>query len=237
MKRDLKTEIGRVKHLCKYLIYKGYAENDSELAALLGYTRSSFSQFLNEKKPITDNFINKISSLDSNVNKLYIRQGGELLIMPSNHQTLDSTEELLPEDMENYKLSIPLIPVDAFAGVANNNGYAIDLDSIEERYIVPLFNKKGVDFMIQVRGASMYPKYSNGDIVACKFVRELIFIQWNKVYIIDTKSQGAMIKRLLPSKDPSYITCRSDNPDYLDFDIPLSEINNIALVIGSIRLE
>ena len=132
---------------------------------------------------------------------------------------------------------IPLIPVEAFAGAAVNNGYAIDFDTIEDRYNVPLFDGKGVDFMMYVRGSSMYPKYSSGDVVACRFVRELLFIQWNKVYVVDSNSQGAMIKRLLPSENPDNITCRSDNKEYIDFEIPRHDINNIALVVGCIRLE
>lgn len=132
---------------------------------------------------------------------------------------------------------IPLIPVEAFAGAALNNGYAVDFEAIEERYNVPLFEGKGVDFMMYVRGSSMYPKYRSGDIVACRFVRELLFIQWNKVYIIDSKSQGAMIKRLLPSANPDHVICRSDNKEYIDFEVPLSDIQNIAMVIGCISLE
>lgn len=137
----------------------------------------------------------------------------------------------------NNTTGIPLIPIEAFAGAATNNGYTINADTIEDLYQIPLFEGKGVDFMIYVRGSSMYPKYSNGDIVACRFIRELLFIQWNKVYVIDSKSQGAMIKRLIKSEKPEHITCRSDNKDYADFDVPLKDIQNIALVIGSIRLE
>jgi repressor LexA len=132
---------------------------------------------------------------------------------------------------------IPLIPVEAFAGAALNNGYSLDFDTIEERYSVPLFDDKGVDFLMYVRGSSMYPRYNSGDVVACRFVRERLFIQWNKVYIIDSRSQGAMIKRLLPSNNPDQVICRSDNKDYIDFEVPLSDIQNIALVVGSISLD
>lgn len=132
---------------------------------------------------------------------------------------------------------IPLIPVDAFGSIGNNSGYSIDLDKIEDRYVVPLFDGKGVDFLIAVRGSSMYPKYSSGDVVACRFIRELLFIQWNKVYVLDSKSQGTMIKRLIKSGDPEKVICRSDNKEYGDFEVPLDDIQNIALVVGVIRLE
>lgn len=140
-------------------------------------------------------------------------------------------------DPNEHGKSIPLIPVTAFAGIGSNGGYSISDSTIEDRYVVPLFDGKGVDFLISVRGSSMYPKYSSGDIVACRFVRELLFIQWNKVYVLDTKSQGSMIKRLIKSNDPKTVICRSDNKDYGDFEVPMEDIQNIALVIGAIRVE
>lgn len=199
----------------------------------IGMTSASFRGKAKET-PINSNAIENILSEIPDVNLEWLLTGkGEMV----KKEKVKGEKKELYATASHSPNSIPLIPVEAFAGAATNNGYAIDFDTIEERYNVPLFDNKGVDFMLYVRGASMYPRYSNGDIVACKFVKERIFIQWNKVYVIDTKSQGAMIKRLLPAQDPEYITCRSDNPEYLDFDVPLSEINNLALVIGCIRLE
>lgn len=69
------TELERVKKLCKYLIYRGFANNEKELAVVLGYAKTSFSQFMNGKKPITDSFKARIEALDPNVNKGYISSG------------------------------------------------------------------------------------------------------------------------------------------------------------------
>jgi phage repressor protein C with HTH and peptisase S24 domain len=132
---------------------------------------------------------------------------------------------------------IPLLPLDAFAGISSNTDYFIDFNAISERYVVPLFNGKGVDFLISIRGSSMYPKLNSGDVVACKFIKDRLFIQWNKVYVIDTASQGTMVKRLKKAASPDFITCRSDNKDYDEFDVPISDIRNMALVVGVIRLE
>ncbi|TWI22159.1 LexA family transcriptional regulator [Sphingobacterium siyangense] len=225
------TELSRVKKVCKWLIFNEVADNDKELSDILGYTKSSFSQIINGKVPLSDKFIDKLIGLDQNINKVWIKTGeGQMLHQEEKNKVLSMT----PHASDN---SLPLIPVEAFAGAALNNGYAVDFEAIEERYNIPLFEGKGVDFLMYVRGSSMYPKYRSGDIVACRFVRELLFIQWNKVYIIDSKSQGAMIKRLLPSKNPDHVICRSDNKEYIDFEVPLSDIQNIAMVIGCISLE
>lgn len=225
------TQLDRVKKVCKWLIFNDVAESDKELSSHLGYTRSSFSQIINGKVPLSEKFIDKLLSLDDNINKVWILSGeGSMLSTPFN--------VLKPNPKLDFdKKAIPLIPVEAFAGAALNNGYALNFDTIEERYNVPLFNDKGVDFLMYVRGSSMYPKYNSGDVVACRFVRERLFIQWNKVYVIDTKSQGAMIKRLIRSENPDFVICRSDNADYGDFEVPMSDVLNIALVVGAIRLD
>jgi len=107
---------------------------------------------------------------------------------------------------------------------------------IQERYVIPDFKGK-VDFFIRVCGSSMYPKYNSGDIVACKRIESSSFIQWNKTYILDT-TQGALVKRLIKSSTKGFITCRSDNKDYPDFELNIKEdINAIALIIGVIRFE
>lgn len=225
------TELERVKKVCKWLIYNDIAENDKELSILMGYTKSSFSQIINGKVPLSDKFVDKLIELDKNINKVWIKTGGGSMLSGVELKSMKPVKETTIDKM------IPLIPVEAFAGAALNNGYAVDFEAIEERYNIPLFEGKGVDFLMYVRGSSMYPKYRSGDIVACRFVREILFIQWNKVYIIDSKSQGAMIKRLLPSNKENHVICRSDNKEYIDFEVPLSDIQNIAMVIGCISLE
>lgn len=83
----------------------------------------------------------------------------------------------------------------------------------------------------------MYPKYSSGDVVACRIIRESNFIQWNKTYVVATKEQGMLCKRLKPSDKESHILAVSDNQEYPPFDIPQAEITGIALIVGVIRLE
>lgn len=128
---------------------------------------------------------------------------------------------------------IPLIPVSAFAGIANGEVSVLEYEC--ERYIIPLF--KDAEFLIPVKGSSMIPKYSSGDIVACKKLSlNDIFFQWNKVYVLDT-DQGVMVKRVHKSPDPDHIKIVSENPKYEPFDLHISKIHAIAIVIGVVRLE
>ena len=130
---------------------------------------------------------------------------------------------------------IPLIPIDAMAGFGTGAVQVMHYDT--SKYIVPEFSELNVDFMIRVKGSSMVPKYNSGDLVACKkLVITDIFFQWNKVYVLDT-DQGALIKRVKKGSKENYIQLISDNKKYDPFELHLSKIFAVALVVGVIRLE
>ena len=96
---------------------------------------------------------------------------------------------------------------------------------------------KDADYLIMVKGDSMYPRYSSGDVVACKKLPlSDLFFQWNKPYVIDTE-QGGLIKKVCKSTKKNCIKLVSENPDYEPFDLHTSQIYAIALVIGTVRLE
>lgn len=128
--------------------------------------------------------------------------------------------------------TLPLIPLEAFAGPGLP---AFEDERIEDYYTVSEF--KNSDFLVRVKGDSMIPKYNGGDLVACKKVNDIFFIQWGRVYVIYTQSQGIMIKRLEKSDKENYIRCVSDNPRYAPFDVPDEDIISIALVNGAITLD
>lgn len=128
---------------------------------------------------------------------------------------------------------IPLIPISAMAGAFTGEQTVLEYEC--ERFVVPTF--KGAEFLISVKGSSMYPKYNSGDIVACKRLpMDDIFFQWNKVYVLDT-DQGPLIKRVKPGSDKEHVLIVSDNEHYEPFELPLDRIYHVALVIGVIRLE
>lgn len=143
---------------------------------------------------------------------------------------------LLPYDKSRFEESgdnagIPLIPIEAIAGYGK---MAYDDLPVEAFYQVGVF--KNVDFLVRVSGDSMAPMYCGGDLVACRIVKETLFFQWGHVYVINTRSQGVVIKRVQRSDVEGNITCESENPKYNEFDIPVSDIADIALVVGAITL-
>lgn len=131
---------------------------------------------------------------------------------------------------------LPLVPIEAVAGFNGDDMPGVRLEDCL-RYVVPEFAAAGAEYLIRVSGSSMYPKYSSGDILACRRIPEIDFFQWGKIYVIDS-SQGAMVKRIYQCEDDvACVLCKSDNDKYPPFTLPKSAIRSLSIVIGVIRLE
>lgn len=181
------------------------------------------------KASVTDVVIAKILAIykDLNINWLLTGEGNML--------RAESEKENIPvaHPSDSPTEGIPLIPISAMAGAFTGEQTVLEYEC--ERFVVPTF--KGAEFLISVKGSSMYPKYNSGDIVACKRLpMDDIFFQWNKVYVLDT-DQGPLIKRVKPGSDKEHVLIVSDNEHYEPFELSLERIYHVALVIGVIRLE
>lgn len=211
--------------------------NPNSFAKLLGYERSqAIYDMLNGKAAPSFDFFNKVllSEYSDIINIRWIISGeGEPLM---HTDTGNSVRSYAEEGYERYDqpAGIPLIPGSALAG-AGAGELVLTEHEIEHRYIVPEFAK--ADFLIRVKGSSMYPKYSAGDLLACVRMNKDHFIQWNKTYVLDT-TQGIMVKRIVKGNHPGHWILRSDNKDYQDIDVhPDEDVHGIHLVVGVIRLE
>lgn len=211
-------------------------QKDTELAALLGVSKSTLSNWSSRNTIDYD----KVFSLCEHINIDWLLTGRGSMLKSEPTPPMGDKDSPKEDDdspvalhTDNPKEGIPLIPINAMAGAMMGEQTVMDYEC--ERYVVPLF--KGAEFLIQVKGSSMYPKYSSGDVVACKRVPMTdLFFQWNKVYVLDT-NQGALIKRIKRGSDADHILIVSDNEAYEPFELPLRCVNNVAIVIGVIRLE
>lgn len=230
------TELQRVKIALKTLISLGVAKNQEGVGKLLGYSnKSSFSQVLNGKVNMPVDFIDRLCDLNSAINREWIKSGnGNILedtyIISKSYNEDSGYKGTDTEYIKNLRL--PLLSAEAM--IEYNAGNKELATHHTSNFLIPVF--KGSDYLITVIGSSMYPKYSNGDIVACKHLPLTTFFQWNKVYVINTE-QGILVKRICKSNNDDFVTIVSDNKDYDPFELPKSALLSIAIVTGVIRLE
>ena len=249
-----------LKRIKQYIDYKGITNQNFE--KLIGFSNGAFASQLKNNRTIGVDKLENILIAFPELNPEWLLTGnGEMIKTKSKKNVIEKNYNKnynenynkpnvkkryaiespeMPLDTEEnavYKSNtgIPLIPIDAMAGFGTGAVQVMHYDT--SKYIVPEFSELNVDFMIRVKGSSMVPKYNSGDLVACKkLVITDIFFQWNKVYVLDTE-QGALIKRVKKGSRDNYILLISDNKNYDPFELHLSKIFAVALVVGVIRLE
>ncbi len=220
-----------IQRVLKILDYQGL--NNSSFEKKISVSNGYIAKQMNRNADLGEGVLLKILENSPEINPEWLLTGNGSMLKTGGNNSAN------PLGLKQSPASkgIPLLPLDAFAGIGAELLDGYNFDAIEERYDVPLFRGVHIDFMVPVKGSSMYPKYNSGDVVACRFVKEILFIQWNKTYVLDTTTQGTIIKRLKKSTKENHIVCKSDNKDYDEFELPLSDVRNIALVVGVIRLE
>jgi repressor LexA len=209
-----------LKEIKKYYNFK----TDGEFADFLGIKQNTLSNWATRNSIDYDRIISKCENIDAN----WLITGRGKMLKESNDYVSNKIEG---------SNTIPLIPIEAMGGYGRGESQVMQYD-INSGYNIPELEGKGVKYLIRVSGSSMYPKYSNGDLLACKPLLDLAFFQWGKPYVLDTE-QGAIVKRLFPCEDDSEcLECHSDNKThYPPFKIPKSSVRAVAIVVGVIRLE
>ncbi len=229
-----------LQRIKQFIDLKGITNQNFEKE--IGFSNGAFASQLRNNKTIGVDKLENILTSFPELNPNWLLTGkGEMTVNYQKSKT-DNPISYLKEAPTDFQLKptnqgIPIIPFEAFGGYGDGTIEGVNIETIQDRYVVPLFHGIKIDFMIPVRGSSMYPKYNSGDVVACRIINDIYFIQWNKVYVIDTISQGTVIKRLKKSDNSDNVICKSDNKDYDEFELPKSDIRTIAMVVGVIRIE
>lgn len=214
-----------LQRIKEYIDFKGITNQKFEKE--IGFSNGAFATQLKNNKTIGVDKLENILIAYPEINPEWLLTGqGQMLKRDK------SVESVITDKEKGY----PLVNATAIGGVGNSVFAFTDRD-VKAYYKIPKFNHKKVDFMIEVEGSSMYPKYNSGDVVACTIIKESAFIQWNKTHVVATQEQGIIIKRIKKGSAEDSLTMISDNDSYDPFEVPKNEITGMALVVGVIRLE
>lgn len=161
---------------------------------------------------------------------IYPKLSADWLLTGEGEMLKDRRNKVTAVQSDTPETGIPLIPIEAMAGFFT--GEVCEYDRNCENLYIPGMK---ADFVVPVSGDSMEPKYYSGDLVACQMVNiSDIFFQWGKVYVIDAR-QGVLIKKVKKSKLDNCITLISENSEYEDVILPISDIYHISLVKAVVR--
>lgn len=100
----------RIKLVVKWLIGTGVAKNQEAIGRLMGYSnKSSFSQILNDKVSLPNDFIDRLCTLNDNINKVWIKEEiGNMITDISISNSPSSEDRLIPDTSFNHSDAIAL---------------------------------------------------------------------------------------------------------------------------------
>ncbi|MCD8030123.1 MAG: hypothetical protein LUF85_04645 [Bacteroides sp.] len=210
MKNDVRSRI--------LLIVSEHCKSKREFAHLIQMEQTTVNNQLLGKRSISFDLIQSILSSFPFISAEWLLRGeGQMRI--ENTPSSSAAE-------------IPLFRTEAAAGFGSMD-FAVEEKDIEAVYCIK--ELEGASFMLHVRGDSMFPTYSNGDLVAVKRIGATSAIQWGRPHLISTSTHGLLLKRIYDSGHA--IIAMSDNRAYPPLCIEKEEIFGMALVVGSIRFE
>ena len=130
--------------------------------------------------------------------------------------------------------TVPLVPTSAQGGPLNDFVASIKENECE-RIVSPV---RYADLAITVAGDSMAPEFPSGCQILIKRINEKAFIEWGKVYVLDT-CNGTVIKEVHRGKAEDEIECYSINPDpkFQPFSVKFADIFGMYKVIMCMSLK
>ena len=212
------------------------AENEdikiTAFEAIIGASKGVLSRAIKNNTDIQSKWITYIVENYPHYNPEWLLTGKGEMLKEEKPVTIPTIRPYPKAEKE--PIPIPKLPIEAYAGLGAGE-FVLQRHDIEEYYLIPEFSN--ADFLIEVTGSSMQPKYNGGDVLACKHIQSYQWFQWGVPHIIHIKDRGVVVKRPYQTEDPNSIELRSDNERYPPFRITKEEIINISIVIGVIRIE
>lgn len=198
----------KIREAFESLRFKGVVKTQKDFAQLIDIAPNSLSRAMNGNEIyLTDNLMSKVDNLI----KFY---------------NTPPTQEEISQDM------VLVIPTGAMGGSLTD--FAESVSAFDcERIVTPI---KGVDYAIQVTGDSMSPDYPSGSMILIKKINEKAFVEWGKVYVLDTIN-GAVIKKVRKTDQEGVIECVSTNPAYQPFTMETKYINGWYRVLMLLSLK
>lgn len=216
-------------------ILKNEDVNYAQLAKNMGLSRVQPLYDIRDGKVkrITENYASKIITAYPKYNRVWLLTGeGEMLKSKQSEEYSDTSRkevnDTIETKMEEVATWVLLLPVSAQGGSLNDFIVSVK-ESDCEKVVSPI---RGVDFAMTVSGDSMSPEYPNGSRIFIKRINEKAFIEWGKVYVLDT-CNGTVIKILVPSEKDGHVRCISINTDpiFAPFDVSLDDVYGIYKVL------
>lgn len=216
------------ERLIAYLDYKKVSKSD--FGRSIGVSSAYVTSM---RKSIDPEKLQSIAKNYPDLNTGWLMTGdGEML---KNKESLPGNYAGTSSDQSDQLFhTVPLVPTSAQGGPLNDFVTSIKENECE-KIVSPV---KYADLAITVAGDSMAPEFPSGCQILIKKINEKAFIEWGKVYVLDT-CNGTVIKEVHRGKSEDEIECYSINPDpkFQPFSVKFADIFGMYRVIMCMSLK
>ena len=197
--------------------------NISAFCRAIDVKQPTMNTILGERKskPSYDVLLNIVNAKALNISAEWLLNGeGDMLTQKKEAPKTSSADTTKKNGYITY-----LLPMSAMGGSLTGFAEPGVLLQNCEAVVSPIEN---VDFAITVYGDSMAPEYPSGSRILIKKINPNLFIDWGKVYVLDTPN-GVIVK----SNREGYVSCHSINPDpkFKPFDVLMDEVFGMYRVL------
>lgn len=211
-------------------------KTDADLAAYLGVSRSTLSNWIARNSTDFPLLLSKMKDVD--YNWLLLGKGTPVSHLQSCHNKLATGDVGIihnPKTQDAMKdRSVALYDITAAANLrtllANKHQFVVGRIQIPS---IPV-----CDGALYISGDSMYPILNSGDIVGFKEINSFINVIYGEMYLVSFDIDGdeyLAVKSVNRSEQEGCIKLVSYNPHHEPMDVPFASIQAMAIVKFSIR--
>jgi len=221
----------------------------AEIHRSTGFGKGNVSSYINDKKPVSDNFIKTLLK-EYNLLKDDFTEGGQKQYPQQiSEPSMVGEPNAIEVDFRQMDVMfVPLVSKYAYGGFLDNYG---DDEYFEDLPKIPFANDKehkGSYLCFEVKGDSMddgsYRSYLEGDVLLCRILNQEHWVnsrlhlhRWTK-FVIVHRTRGVLVKEILKHDvEKGIITIHSLNDYYEDEELKLKNVSMLLNVVDMRRKE
>lgn len=225
----------------KTLMYD-YSITQRRMAEILGCNQSEVSFFCNKKRRLSARHIEALKSyFGEEVVERYTTPdmpisaiSREATVTILNSADVERIHRDIQEDIEDGE-AFPILPEEVATRLNTDIREYITDNSGELEHINPSQMLRQADMAERILRTSMMPTFQPEDIVFVRFIQDKMKIVDGDIYYIDSKHRPTMIRQIKFTEDGK-LRLIAQNPQYGDIIVDRGEINNIASIVGLLRM-
>jgi len=207
-------------------------DTTTEFSNRLGVSSQNISNIINGPGNVSFKILQGLFRAFPKINHAYIHTGREPMFFDEPGGSI-STYEKAPQvitatvSSDGEEMAV-YVPVKAYAGYLKGYGDPEFLGTLPAVRI-PFFNIPSMR-LFEVGGDSMEPTVFEKDILFCQQVLNPADIRNGRMYVVVTKHDGIVVKRLMKHRGEDNVNLYSDNKYYEPYSLGLGEIMELWYV-------